>query len=157
MTFTTKKLVGHRTLVQGTDGAGVSGQQVLDSRQWDELNGHGEFDKAAKAFDAAVDEFFAPITKAAEAAEAAAQKPGDDPATYVVVNEGVAATAGEQRVVALLSHDSTVLRLLEEGKHDRLVWVNDSLEVTAESTATPATTGPGNPVGDTEPGRVYTD
>lgn len=140
--FKRTNLVGERVLVSGTDVNGFLGSVVLDARQWNELNGHGEFDKAAAAFDQAVDEFFAPITKAAEAVEAAASKPGDDPVTYLVVNEGVAPTKGEERIVALLNHDSQVLRVLDEGQEDRLVWVNDSLEIQAAAAGFPAGSTP---------------
>lgn len=141
--FTRTNLVGERVLVAGTDTVGTEGSVVLDARQWNELNGHGEFAKAAAAFDDKVDEFFKELTDAADAVDAARAKPGDDPITYVVVEEGVESTAGKDRVVALLNHDSQVLRALDQGEDDRLVWVNGSLEITVEQTETVPVNGAG--------------
>lgn len=139
MTFTTVKLTNHRVIVRGTDSFGAQGETVLDSEQWDRINKRTDHDAAVEAFNEAVTTFFAPLTDAIEAAEAATQGEGPDPVSYVVLNEGTVATSGEERQVVNLTRDSIVLRLIEEGQSDRLVWVNKELEVLAVLPGTSAT------------------
>lgn len=131
MSFETIKLTNHRVVVKGTDSYGSTGETVLNSEQWDSINRRTAHDEAVDKFNEAVSEFFAPLTDAIEAAEAATQGEDTDPVSYVVLNEGTVATAGEQREVVNLTRDSIVLRLIEEGQEDRLVWVNNELEVLA--------------------------
>jgi hypothetical protein len=126
--FTTTRLVDERVLVQGTDVFGNEGQTVLDSSQWTEVNSHKEFDQATAAFDAAVEEFFKPLTEAAEAVGKKLEKQ-PDPIGFVVLSEEVAGVQGKPAHLVKLTKDSTVLRILESGDHDRLAWVNDQLEV----------------------------
>lgn len=128
MTFTTSKLVGSRVLVKGTDGSGTEGQVVLDSTQWDEVNSTDMFKQAEADFDRAVEAFFAPLTEATEAIGKALHKPRD-PLSYVVLQEGSDGVAPVNEVLVQLSHDSKILRLISDGKSDRLVWVGDSLEI----------------------------
>jgi len=137
MTFNTAQLTGERVLVKGTDSLGNSGQTVLDSSQWNQVKAQRSHAGAHDQFDAAVEEFFAPLTKAAELLEVGFTQPVVDEAAYVTIREGVDGTEGQSPVVAKLNHDSIVLRLLEEGKHERLVWVNDDLEVLAPTAPAP--------------------
>lgn len=142
MTFTTKQLTGERVLVTGTDVLGTTGTTVLDSSEWNGVKAHLGYHEATDEFDAKVAEFFAPLTEAAEKLAAAGYTPQVDEDAIVVFDEGVEPTVGKQREVAHLGRDSIVLRLLERGDHDRLVWVNDSLEVLTKEEL-PATTGGG--------------
>lgn len=128
MTLTTTKLVGSRVLVSGTDVRGTDGQTILDSTQWDEVNSNSAFDKATAGFEAAVQAFFAPLTKASEEFEAQA-KPQMDPASYVVLQERVEGVAPQAEQLLKLNHDSVVLRLIGQGDLSRLIWVGESLEV----------------------------
>lgn len=128
MTFTTRNLTGGRVLVKGTDIDGTTNKTVLDGRQWEELNARDDVSKAEAAFAAVVEEFFKPLTDAAEAAAKALETPGDS-IGYVVIDEGTEATAGRPRRVVELTHDSIVLRLIDQGDTDRLLWVGDNLEV----------------------------
>ena len=128
MTLTTTRLAGHRTLVQGTDILGVHGKQILDSSEWDAIADRKTHDEIHDAFDAKVKEFFGPIMEAADALHEA-HKVQTDPAFYLVLDEGEDATPGRPEEIVALSHDSVVLRLLEQGAVNRLVWVNDSLEI----------------------------
>lgn len=131
--FTTTRLTGHRVLVEGTDIRGNEGTTVLDSQQWDDLAAHSQYHQDVDAFDAAVEEFFAPLTTAAEALEAKRQQ-AEDPLTYVVMSEGVDGQEARAEVRVRLSNDSILLRLLEAGDTDRLIWVNDTLEVLEAAT-----------------------
>lgn len=126
--FTTLKLTGERVLVKGTDSAGTEGNTVLDASEWNEVTAHRSHADASENFDAEVEKFFAPIMKAAEKFAEAGTKE-IDPISYVTIHEGTDSVQGRDAVTIKLSHDSIVLRLLEQGDHDRLVWVNDTLEV----------------------------
>jgi hypothetical protein len=128
MTFTITRLVGNRAMVRGTDVHGSAGETVVDTTQWDDINGHGEYDQAQSAFDAAVQEFFAPLTEAAEKLAKAVNTPQDS-LGYVVLQEGTDPVQGEERVLVKLTPDSMILRAIETGETDRLVWVGDNLEV----------------------------
>lgn len=131
MTFTTLALTGDRVLVKGTDGQGTQGETVLDGSEWAEVKANRDHHLAHDEFEAAVEEFFAPITEAAEKLNAGFVRPDTDESSFVVIEEGEEATPGRRPVVFKLSRDSIILRLLEEGGEDRLVWVNDELEVLA--------------------------
>lgn len=132
MTFTTRKLVGSRVHVSGTDLAGQAGSVVLDSTQWDELGTRKEYEQAAADFDEAVATFFAPLTAAAEAANASVKQPELDPTSYFVIEEGSEGVAPVSRQIVKLTHDSQVLRLLASGSTDRLIWVETGSGQTLE-------------------------
>ena len=134
MTFSTVNLVGERVLVKGTDFLGTEGQVVLDSSQWIAVNREKQLKEATTEFDAAVEEFFAPLTQAADKAKAVGNKPEQDPIEFVVLEEGETGTPGKAPHLVKLTKDSVILRLIEENAGtDRLAWVNDTLEVLAAS------------------------
>lgn len=128
MTFTSRRLVGNRVMVHGTDTLGTEGQTILDSTQWDEINADKKFIQATEVFDAAVEKLFAPLTEAADQLNRTMAVP-DDPASYVVVRESVTPVAGDPGHIVRLNKASVILRLIEQGDTDRLVWVNSELEV----------------------------
>jgi hypothetical protein len=132
-TFTTTTLVNERVLVSGTDQFGAEGKTVLNSAEWTEVNKRKDFDQAKSAFDAAVEEFFAPLTDAADALNNAVAPKPTDSMSYVVLTEGNPGTPATQEVLVKLSRDSVILRLIESGNYDRLVWVDGELEVLAAS------------------------
>lgn len=136
MTFTTQRLVDSRMLVSGTDITGTAGKCTLDTTQWDEVKLNKEFSEATADFDAAVSTFFAPLDEAMEKLEAAGTKPEPDPTTFVVLQEEVVGQVAEPARLIKLNHDSIVLRLLEQGNTNRLVWVDDYLEI-LEANAAP--------------------
>lgn len=130
MTFTLNKLVGHRVAVSGQDRANTEGSVVLDSAQWDELNRVDDTKAAREAFDEKVEEFFSELTEAADAYnESVAAAQAVDPLTYVTVQEGTEGVIGTRERRVNLTHDSQVLRLLDQGNHDRLLWVDGNLEI----------------------------
>lgn len=128
MSFSLTRLVGSRVMVKGSDSFGTQGQCVLDSTQWDEVQSNTAYDQAIEAFDAAVADFFAPIIEAAEATAVAIERP-QDPSSYVVLSEAVEGVEGKPAQLIHLTNDSIVLRLIESGDDDRLVWVDGGLEV----------------------------
>lgn len=126
--FTTTNLTGERVLVRGTDQFGTEGQAVVFASQWNDVKARSSHMEAHESFEAAVEEFFAPIMEAADLLNSSAQ-PKVDPISYVVLQEGTEAEQGRDEIAVKLTVDSIVLRLLEQGDYDRLVWVNDQLEV----------------------------
>lgn len=128
--FTTLELVNDQTLVIGEDIKGVTGQQVVDSSQWAEIKAHAQLDQANEEFNQAVEEFFAPLNAAADKAQAATSRP-QDPSSYIVLHEGVEGAQEQPAHVVALSKGSVILRLIEEGQHNRLIWVNEELVVLA--------------------------
>lgn len=127
--FTTRKLTNDRVLVKGTDTFGSVGETVLNSTQWSSVLAHIAAHSAEADFDAAVEEFFAPLMEAQAKFESAQAGPVADPTTYVVLHEAEEGRTARNEDVIHLGHDSVVLRILESGNHDRLVWVDGGLEV----------------------------
>ena len=127
-TFKKRNLANHRALITGLDEAGVQHQTVLDTEEWDLLTKRTGFTAAIEEYDAKVAEFFKPLTEAADRLENA-HKIQTDPAFYVVEQEGVQSTDGQPELLHFLSHDSVVIRLIEGGREDRLVWVGDDIEI----------------------------
>jgi hypothetical protein len=129
--FKTTELTGDRTLVEGTDVNGVTGKTVLSNAQFKDLWGNSAHDAAHKEFDAAVEKFYAPLNKAIDKLKAAHESAVAEDLYTEVVGEDVAPTAGSTARRIRLSQDTVILRLIAQGKTDRLVWVNDQLEITA--------------------------
>lgn len=119
MTFTTTPLINGGYLVEGQDSKGNEGTTILLSDRWDmvqHLRAHGT---AQEVFDQAVQEFFQPLTEAAEAASAVLRGPTQD---WGRVTLGEAVQGHEEEVIQL-DTDGILLRLLAEGRHDLLRWV----------------------------------
>ena len=128
--FTTTELTRNRFLVEGTDSLGTINKVVLDGTQYKQLKGDAGDTAAVEAFDKAVAKFYAPLTKAAEALEAAIKAPEGDLFSEVV-QEAVAPTLGQPEVRVRLTADTVILRFIEQGATDRLIWVGNDLEITA--------------------------
>lgn len=127
MSFVVQQMLGDKALVSGTDHRGAEGKTIVSTTQWDELKARQNFSAAAEDFDAAVEAFFKPLTKAAKKVQKQlAQSREQDPAEYVVLREGTEGVQAEAPQIVGLTHDSIVLRLIEEGQTDRLVWVDES-------------------------------
>lgn len=127
--FTKLNLSNNRVVIKGTDNEGNYGETVVSSAEWTEVQRRDQHSQAHVDFDAAVEEFFKPVTDAAEKLELQFNDRSRDPLGFVTLQEGVASTQGQDEVVIRLSKDSTILRCLDEGHEDRLVWVNSELEI----------------------------
>jgi hypothetical protein len=143
MTFSTQKLAGNRTLVTGTDINGIAGSTVVFDGEWEGIKRERDAVIAENAFNDATTAFYAPLTAAAEALEAAKQGPAEDPLFSVTIEEPTAASHGTRGHVHRLGRDSVILRAIEEGQADRLIWVSGELELLADApvTAAPLPTG----------------
>ena len=136
--FNVTELAGHRALVTGD----ANQQCILDTTERDELRlmlGNREIDEM---FEEDIEDFFAPLTRAAELhdlhhKELAQQfEQTDDPAFNFVMKAGVEGVEAVEEERVVLGHDSVVLRLIDSGQTDRLVWVgNDTIEVIAQKPA----------------------
>lgn len=125
MGFTVQTMLGNQALVSGTDSMGQSGKTVVSTQQWDDLKAQKNFSTAEADFDKAVEEFFAPLVEAAEAMTDAVTRP-KDPTEYVVLKEATEGVEATPAQIIELTTDSMILRLIEEGNTDRLVWLDDT-------------------------------
>jgi hypothetical protein len=127
--FKVQRLTNHRAVVRGTDSNGTEGETVLDTYQWDtEIVAHDQFVTATASFDKAVEEFFSPLTEAGEKISQALART-EDPIAFYVREEGTPGVPGKPADIVRLNKDSVVLRLIENNETERLVWVNEELEV----------------------------
>lgn len=128
--FNTTILAGRRVLVTGSK---KNQQTILDSTEWDSIKAHQAYHLAGEAYDEAVTAFFAPIVEAAEKANAALAEslPKRDDAFVIVLAEGTEGVEEVEPEVIQLGRDAAILRMIEEGNTDRLVWVGDTIEITA--------------------------
>lgn len=133
MSFNITRLAGSRAIVEGTDTRGTSGSEVISTEEFDAWVGATTVNESHRVFDEAVEQFFAPLTEAAEALdEAHRQGPKLDPLTHIVEQEAEAyqpETPGQVRVVRELGRSAVILRAIDEGADNRLIWVNGSLEI----------------------------
>lgn len=128
--FNTTILAGQRVLVTGSK---KNQQTILDSTEWDSIKAHQAYHLAGDAFDEAVTAFFAPIFEAADKVNAALAEPlpKRDDAFVIVLSEGTEGVEKVEPEVIQLGRDAAILRMIEEGNTDRLVWVGDTIEITA--------------------------
>ena len=135
--FTTTALANENFLVEGTDVRGRYGECVIHGGEWLEIKRALGTDTAKEQLNAAIEEFFKPLVEAADAF-AAAKAPVVDALSVVVLNEGTTGEPAREREVVHLSRDSQILRAIEEGAADRLLWVGDELVITAAPVEVPA-------------------
>lgn len=128
--FRTTALANDDVLVEGTDFRGNTGSQIVCGKQWAGLKQHDLDHEALEAYDKAVEEFWAPLTEAAAKAEQSSAIKVDTNAVFVL-HEGVDHVEGQPAQVVELTVGSQILRLLETGKTERLLWVGDDLVITA--------------------------
>ena len=134
--FNVTELAGHRALVTGD----ANQQCILDTTERDELRLLIENREVDQMFDEDIEDFFAPLTRAAELHDRRHElltqqfNQADDPAFSLVLKEAVEGVEGVEEERVVLSHDSVVLRLIDSGQTDRLVWVgNDRIDVVAHN------------------------
>lgn len=147
MSFKTIELANNQFLVTGEDALGVSGKTVIDGSAWVERKRANQHELAAAEFDAAIEQFYAPLIEAQDRINASL-KVDTDPLLYIVEQEESEGAPRRERVVTRLDNASVILRAIEQGRTDRLLWVGDELVVTAAPvpTAAPAPAAPAEPV-----------
>ena len=127
--FNTTRLSGSRVLVTGD----ADQKCVLSSVGYDQLLLDQAHESIEKVFEDEVNDFFAPLIEAQEAAEAAheaAHKKYDD-GLVVVIEEAVESVEGRPAKDFHMDHDTAVLFYIENDQ-TRLIWVgNDQIEILA--------------------------
>ena len=135
--FTTIALANELFLVKGTDNHYNYGTCIVDGGEWLAIKRALGTDTAKEQLDAAIGEFFKPLVEAA-GAFAAAKAPVVDALSVVVLEEGAAGEPAREREVVHLGRDAQILRAIEEGATDRLLWVDGTLVITAAPVEVPA-------------------
>ena len=129
MTFNLTMLAGNQALITGDKS---KQRCVLDASQWIQIKQHQQLIEAEEVFDASVEEFYKPLTEAAESYESMlGQIVKADPVFEYVLQPGAEGTEKTSREVYYLDNASAILRMIESGNTDRLIWVNDQILVTA--------------------------
>ncbi len=143
--FTITPLAGSGVLVEGEDVRGYMDQEVLNPTVWEGLKLREKHADAVAKVDAAIEALVAPIMEAAAEANAVLSAASLDPLLYVVEQEQVENVPGQPQILRKLDRDSIVLRAIEEGAEDRLLWINGHLQLTAQpvTPAVPEVTEPG--------------
>ena len=129
MTFNLTMLAGDKALVTGSK---PEQRCVLNATQWIQIKQHQARIEAEEVFDATVEEFYKPLTEAAGEYESRlGQIMKADPAFEYVIQPGAEGTEKTSREVYYLDNASAILRMIESGNTDRLIWVNDQILITA--------------------------
>lgn len=123
MTFTVTALVSGGYLVEGQDSKGVDGTTVLHSQSWDYVQHLRTHEVAEAEFNATVEEFFQPLTDAADALKAKLAGPTNEWGS-VTIGETV---EGKQARTLDLDEAGIILRILDETDGSSLRWVGGSL------------------------------
>ena len=127
MSFTITYLAGDRALVQEADH-----QIILDAEEYISMKRHQEKTGLIAQYDQSVADFFKPLTDAADKIkDAEAQADRIDPDFLFVLAEGTEGEEPVRREVYRLGKDTVLLRLIEEGRTERLIWIGDQLEILA--------------------------
>ena len=134
--FTTTALANENFLVEGTDVRGKYGECIIDGGEWLAIKRALGTDTAKAELDAAIEEVFKPFVEAADAF-ATAKAPVVDALSVVVLDEGTTGEPAREREVVVLGQSSQILRAIEEGATDRLLWVDGSLVITAAPAEVP--------------------
>jgi hypothetical protein len=121
MTLTTTPLLSGGYLVKGTDAEGNKGSTILTSDRWDLVLHLRNHKVAEEEFDKTVEEFFAPLTEAADKAKALIAGPAKEWGT-VTIGENV---EGSHARTVDLDEDGIILQILHEGNQNQLLWVGD--------------------------------
>lgn len=132
MTFTVTRLAGNRAVVSGTDAAKNKGSVILDTTQYDHIAHSTAVAEATAEFDATVHAFYAEIEAATDKLTEAQNAPvNSDDRFKLVVSEAVEGACAHPEISITLSKDTVILRLIDAGESDQLVWVGDALEILA--------------------------
>ena len=129
--FTTTYLTNHRVLIEGPKGQ----HYIADGSQLVEIDAYMEARDAEREYNAATEEFFAPLLDATDKMEAALQARSDVLDEYtekVIFTEGQPAVPEVKEDSVELTYDSQILIRLRRGKDDQLRWVGKDRIVIVE-------------------------
>ena len=127
MSFTITYLAGDRALVQED-----THQIILDAEEYLAMKLHQEKTGLIAQYDQSVADFFKPLTDMADKIKSVEkQESRIDPDFHFVLAEGTEGEEPVRREVYRLEKSTVILRLIEEGRTERLIWIGDQLEILA--------------------------
>jgi len=127
MSFTITYLAGDRALVQED-----THQIILDAEEYLAMKLRQEKTGLIAQYDQSVADFFKPLTDVADKIKSVEEQENRiDPDFHFVLAEGTEGEEPVRREVYRLEKDTVILRLIEEGRTERLIWIGDQLEILA--------------------------
>ena len=127
MSFTVTYLAGDRALVQED-----THQIILDAEEYLAMKLRQEKTGLIAQYDQSVADFFKPLTDVADKIKSVEEQENRiDPDFHFVLAEGTEGEEPVRREVYRLEKDTVILRLIEEGRTERLIWIGDQLELLA--------------------------
>ena len=127
MSFTITYLAGDRALVQED-----THQIILVAEEYLAMKLRQEKTGLIAQYDQSVADFFKPLTDVADKIKSAEEQENRiDPDFHFVLAEGTEGEEPVRREVYRLEKDTVILRLIEEGRTERLIWIGDQLEILA--------------------------
>ena len=127
MSFTVTYLAGDRALVQED-----THQIILDAEEYLAMKLRQEKTGLIAQYDQSVADFFKPLTDVADKIKSVEEQGNRiDPDFHFVLAEGTEGEEPVRREVYQLEKDTVILRLIEEGRTERLIWIGDQLEILA--------------------------
>ena len=127
MSFTITYLADDRALVQED-----THQIILDAEEYLAMKLHQEKTGLIAQYDQSVADFFKPLTDMADKIKGVEEQENRiDPDFHVVLAEGTEGEEPIRREVYRLEKSTVILRLIEEGRTERLIWIGDDLEILA--------------------------
>lgn len=127
MSFTVTYLAGDRALVQED-----THQIILDAEEYLAMKLRQEKTGLIAQYDQSVADFFKPLTDVADKIKSVEEQENRiDPDFHFILAEGTEGEEPVRREVYRLEKDTVILRLIEEGRTERLIWIGDQLEILA--------------------------
>ena len=127
MSFTVTYLAGDRALVQED-----THQIILDAEEYLAMKLRQKKTGLIAQYDQSVADFFKPLTDVADKIKSVEEQENRiDPDFHFVLAEGTEGEEPVRREVYRLEKDTVILRLIEEGRTERLIWIGDQLEILA--------------------------
>lgn len=127
MSFTVTYLAGDRALVQED-----THQIIIDAEEYLAMKLRQEKTGLIAQYDQSVADFFKPLTDVADKIKSVEEQENRiDPDFHFVLAEGTEGEEPVRREVYRLEKDTVILRLIEEGRTERLIWIGDQLEILA--------------------------
>lgn len=127
--FTVNFLAGDRAAVKQGDHV-----VVVNTSQFFDLKARVAFKKAEAEYDQEVKWFHMPLTEAAEKLAKAKdlRETIEDDTFFEVLRPATEGILSAPAEIVHLTVDTVILRLIEQDKTDRLLWVGDTLEILAK-------------------------
>lgn len=127
MSFTVTYLAGDRALVQED-----THQIIIDAEEYLAMKLRQEKTGLIAQYDQSVADFFKPLTDVADKIKSVEEQENRiDPDFHFVLAEGTEGEEPVRREVYRLEKDTVILRLIEEDRTERLIWIGDQLEILA--------------------------